>query len=185
MIQKIALLATFGFALVYGSSSAVQAAPPDWTIFGDDHGTSVPYPRGIFSVRAADDVPPGPVLTTEDGRARLHIFTVANERNENPAQFIRRVITDHTRRLAYQRVTRNFFVFSATERDRIQYRRCNFARDRVGPGEKWDESKMKPYPAGTFYSEPSKAPHFTWAKDGEVIIQLTGMRPSGKTAIPQ
>jgi quercetin dioxygenase-like cupin family protein len=52
-----------------------------------------------------------------------------------------------------------------------------------GSGDKWDESKMKAYPAGTFYSEPPKAPHFTWAKDGEVIIQLTGMGPSGKTFI--
>jgi quercetin dioxygenase-like cupin family protein len=54
-----------------------------------------------------------------------------------------------------------------------------------GSGEKWDESKFKAYPAGTFYSEPSKAPHFTWAKDGEVIIQITGVGPSGKTFIPQ
>ena len=52
-------------------------------------------------------------------------------------------------------------------------------------GEKWDESKFKPYPAGTFYSEPSKAPHYTWAKDGEVIIQITGVGPSGKTFIQQ
>jgi hypothetical protein len=29
-------------------------------------------------------------------------------------------------------------------------------------------------------SEPSKAPHFSWAKDGEVIIQITGVGPSGK-----
>src|SRR5262245_16389744 len=28
-----------------------------------------------------------------------------------------------------------------------------------------------------------KAPHCTWAKDGEVIIQVTGIGPSGKTAI--
>jgi hypothetical protein len=54
-----------------------------------------------------------------------------------------------------------------------------------GSGEKWDESKVKAYPAGTFYSEPSKAPHFSWAKDGEVIIQITGVGPSGKTFIPQ
>ena len=54
-----------------------------------------------------------------------------------------------------------------------------------GSGDKWDESKFKAYPAGTFYSEPSKAPHFTWAKDGEVIIQITGVGPSGKTFIPQ
>ena len=52
-----------------------------------------------------------------------------------------------------------------------------------GPGETWDESKFTAYPAGTFYSEPPKSPHFTWAKDGEVIIQITGMGPSGKTFI--
>src|SRR5262249_30181324 len=54
-----------------------------------------------------------------------------------------------------------------------------------GSGDKWDESKFKAYPAGTFYSEPSRAPHFSWAKDGEVIIQVTGIGPSGKTFIPQ
>ncbi len=31
----------------------------------------------------------------------------------------------------------------------------------------------------------AKAPHFSWAKDGEVIIQITGVGPSGKTFIPQ
>jgi hypothetical protein len=54
-----------------------------------------------------------------------------------------------------------------------------------GDGDKWDESKLRPYPPGTFYSVTSKAPHFTWAKDGEVIIQVTGLGPSGKTYIPQ
>jgi hypothetical protein len=52
-----------------------------------------------------------------------------------------------------------------------------------GSGETWDETQMKAYPAGTFYSEPPKSPHYTWAKDGEVIIQLTGIGPSGKTFI--
>jgi len=52
-----------------------------------------------------------------------------------------------------------------------------------GSGDTWDESKMRAYPAGTFYSEPPKSPHFTWAKDGEVIIQLTGIGPSGKVPI--
>ena len=54
-----------------------------------------------------------------------------------------------------------------------------------GVGDTWDESKFKAYPAGTFYSEPSKAPHFTWAKDGEVVIQVSGIGPSGKTFIKQ
>ena len=52
-----------------------------------------------------------------------------------------------------------------------------------GSGNNWDESKFKAYPAGTFYSEPPNAPHFSWAKDGEVIIQITGIGPSGKTLI--
>jgi hypothetical protein len=52
-------------------------------------------------------------------------------------------------------------------------------------GETWDESKFKAYPAGTFYSEPPRAPHYTWAKDGEVIIQVTGIGTSGKTFIKQ
>lgn len=52
-------------------------------------------------------------------------------------------------------------------------------------GDRWDESKFKAYPAGTFYSEPPKGQHYTWAKDGEVIIQVTGVGPTGKTFIPQ
>jgi quercetin dioxygenase-like cupin family protein len=47
----------------------------------------------------------------------------------------------------------------------------------VGIGEKWDESKMKAYPPGSFFTEPPKLPHFTWAKDGEVVLQVTGIGP--------
>jgi hypothetical protein len=52
-------------------------------------------------------------------------------------------------------------------------------------GEKWDESKFKPYPAGTSYSEASKAPHYTWAKDDDVTILVAGVGPSGKILIEQ
>ncbi len=54
-----------------------------------------------------------------------------------------------------------------------------------GVGEQWDESKVKAYPAGTFYSEPPKTPHYVWAKDGEVIIQTTAMGPTAINMIPQ
>jgi len=52
-------------------------------------------------------------------------------------------------------------------------------------GEQWDESKLKAYPAGTLYSEPAKTPHYAWAKDGEVILQVTAIGPTGNTSIPQ
>ena len=52
-------------------------------------------------------------------------------------------------------------------------------------GEQWDEGKLKAYPAGTLYSEPAKTPHYGWAKDGEVILQVTAIGPTGNTPIPQ
>ena len=54
-----------------------------------------------------------------------------------------------------------------------------------GVGEKWDESKLKSLPAGTFFAEPKGTPHFAWAKDGEVIVQITAMGPTGTKVIPQ
>ena len=53
-----------------------------------------------------------------------------------------------------------------------------------GVGEQWDESKLKAYPAGTFFSEAPKVAHFVWAKDGDVILQFTGMGPTGSTPVP-
>ena len=49
-------------------------------------------------------------------------------------------------------------------------------------GEKWDETKLKAFPAGTFFTEAPNAPHYAWAKDGEVILQLTSIGPTG--AVP-
>ena len=54
-----------------------------------------------------------------------------------------------------------------------------------GFGDTWDESKLTAFPAGTFFSEPQKTPHFAWAKDGEVVVQVTGVGPSGVTFLDQ
>ena len=40
------------------------------------------------------------MLQSADGRARLHVFTLSNERRASPAQFIRRTVTDRRERLA-------------------------------------------------------------------------------------
>jgi quercetin dioxygenase-like cupin family protein len=53
----------------------------------------------------------------------------------------------------------------------------------VGFGEQFDESKMKALPAGSIWTEPARQPHFVWAKDGEVVIQIIGNGPSGVTLI--
>jgi hypothetical protein len=102
-------------------------AQAEWASFSDSRGTSVQYQREVFSVAAGAGQPPGPVLQSPDGRARLHVFTLDNERRVTPAEFIRRTVTDHRERLSYKRVTNRFLVFSAAEGDLILYRRCNFA----------------------------------------------------------
>ena len=54
-----------------------------------------------------------------------------------------------------------------------------------GLGERWDDAKMEARPAGTFFSEAAKQAHFAWAKDGDVIIQVTSMGPTGTVTIEQ
>jgi quercetin dioxygenase-like cupin family protein len=49
----------------------------------------------------------------------------------------------------------------------------------LGYGKKFDEKKMKALPAGSVWTEPANQPHFSWAKDGEVLIQIIGYGPSG------
>jgi hypothetical protein len=39
--------------------------------------------------------------------------------------------------------------------------------------------------AGASAAAHEQAPHYTWAKDGDVIIQVTGVGPSGKTFVEQ
>jgi quercetin dioxygenase-like cupin family protein len=48
-----------------------------------------------------------------------------------------------------------------------------------GFGNEFDETKLKAYPPGTFFTELSTTPHFVSAKDGEVIFQASGIGPSG------
>jgi len=47
----------------------------------------------------------------------------------------------------------------------------------LGEGRRFDPAKLKAYPAGSFIRIPAGVPHFVAAKDGTVIVQLSG---SGK-----
>ena len=55
----------------------------------------------------------------------------------------------------------------------------------VGYGDTMDDSQMKALPAGSIFTEPPRQPHYVWAKDGEVVIQVTGYGPSSTTVIDQ
>ncbi|OFW12088.1 MAG: hypothetical protein A3H27_13285 [Acidobacteria bacterium RIFCSPLOWO2_02_FULL_59_13] len=48
----------------------------------------------------------------------------------------------------------------------------------VGFGTKYDESKLIPLTAGSYYTEPAGVPHFTVIKDEGVVVQVSGAGPS-------
>ena len=121
--------------LIAGSLAALLLTPPaiavpttGWTVLRHDGGV-VQYPRDVFPVDAGAGTPRGRMLATPDGRARLHVFTIPNDRGETPAQFLARVFPRDRGRLSYDRVAGNFFAVSQPSEGRILYRRCNFTRD--------------------------------------------------------
>lgn len=124
-------LQTVFVALVACLCLASAQACAEWASFADSRGASVTYPQDIFSVPTGEGMPPGPTLGSADGRARLHVFTLANERHASPAEFIRRAVADQREHLSYKRVTNRFFVFSDARGDLILYRRCNFVGDAI------------------------------------------------------
>ena len=44
----------------------------------------------------------------------------------------------------------------------------------LGLGEKFDEAKLKAYPAGSFIVIPAHVPHFLATREGPVIVQASG-----------
>lgn len=53
----------------------------------------------------------------------------------------------------------------------------------MGYGERFDETAMRSLGPGSLWTEPAGAPHFVWAHDGEVVIQVVGVGPSGTTQV--
>jgi pimeloyl-ACP methyl ester carboxylesterase len=50
-----------------------------------------------------------------------------------------------------------------------------------GYGAKFDEAALKALPAGSFYTEPPRQPHFARTGDTPVVVHITGVGPSGTT----
>jgi quercetin dioxygenase-like cupin family protein len=53
----------------------------------------------------------------------------------------------------------------------------------VGLGETYDAAKETRYPAGSFVVMPGGQPHYSLAKDGEVVYQESGYGPTGTSFI--
>jgi quercetin dioxygenase-like cupin family protein len=55
----------------------------------------------------------------------------------------------------------------------------------MGYGEVFDEGTMEALPGGSLWTEPGGQPHFVWAREGEVVIQVIGYGPSDTTQVAQ
>jgi hypothetical protein len=121
--QSMGPLATI--LILLGSQASSALTNPSWSTFAAN-GMTVQYPPGVFSIQAGASEHQGMLFFTPDKRARLEIFTLANQRGETPAQFLGRIFPDDRRQLHYDRVARNFFAVSQERNGRVLYRRCNF-----------------------------------------------------------
>src|SRR5262249_6977633 len=120
------LLASVAAAVLLPLPVAMAQSDAQWRVFTNTDGTMVQYPADVFPSDRVAESADGSVFTTCDDRAQLQIFTVRNERNESPAQYLTRVFPTDRRLLDYDRVASNFFAVSENREDRILYRRCNF-----------------------------------------------------------
>ncbi len=55
----------------------------------------------------------------------------------------------------------------------------------VGSGPKWDREATTPLPPGSFAVHYAGKVHFDGAKDEEVIVQISGIGPSGTKAVDE
>jgi quercetin dioxygenase-like cupin family protein len=55
----------------------------------------------------------------------------------------------------------------------------------IGYGDKFDETKLRALPAGSFYTEPAGVHHFVASKDEPVVLQLSGMGPTATQLLDQ
>ena len=55
----------------------------------------------------------------------------------------------------------------------------------AGRGTKIDEAFVTQYPAGSFFTIPAQYVHFTWAKEGEVVYQESGIGPTANELVTE
>ncbi len=113
-----------GFALEKGDF----AGPEGWSTYvSPEAGTAVEYPANVFSVKdEASGRESEALFRTQDGRAKLSVYSLPNDERESPRSYIQRHLRIDPSRLTYKRITDKFFAISGTRNDLTFYSRCNF-----------------------------------------------------------
>ena len=106
---------------------AVYAQPLEWQRYViPETGANVDLPTTIFSKDVGQpDEGYGRRFMSADGRATLAVQSIPNVGHDAPADFLAK--KHPPSRIAYKRVTDEFFVVSSFRNESIWYDRCNFA----------------------------------------------------------
>lgn len=125
-----------------------------------------------FTALAADDLPEGGVRITGDelkwraGRVPGHEIAPLVGDSTKPGPYVERVkfppnsisqAHSHPEARAYTIISGTWYV---------------------GYGDKFDPTKLKALPAGSFYTEPANVNHFSQIKEDGVVVQIAGNGPT-------
>ena len=127
---------------------------------------------GALSVRAEETLPEGAVRITVDelkwkpGRVPGHEIASLSGDSTKPGPYVERVkFPPNTVSQPHSHPDdRSYTVISGT-----WY---------VGYGDKFDPSKLKALPPGSYHTEPANVTHFSLIKEEGVIVQITGSGPT-------
>jgi quercetin dioxygenase-like cupin family protein len=73
----------------------------------------------------------------------------------------------------------NFKISPHTHPDEVRMVTVISGTVYFGYGDTFDESKLQPRSAGSFFTEPKDTPHFAMTKGEEAIVQVNAVGPTG------
>jgi hypothetical protein len=112
--------------------TACSAEAGRWALYADEQGTRIEYPAHIFQTESPGEGGVGRNYRTSDGRAQLHMYSMANPKRLSPAAYMRAHFPGPRSSLSYDRVAKSFFAVSTRRNGMIVYVRCNFSQIKGG-----------------------------------------------------
>jgi len=105
----------------------------DWTRYRlADGSAGIDLPFQLFSVDGGSSRRgSGHSFSTPDGRANVSLYTIANQPQRSPSEFLDQEFQLPRSSAIYRRVTGNMLAISGYRGDQIYYARCNFGRERL------------------------------------------------------
>jgi len=130
-----------------------------------------------------------PLIRAQEGQSRLSPPEINALATVNAGAGTSRVSGIQTRTLKGDATKSGIYTIQLTVPANVRIQAHTHPDDRVatvisgtwyiGYGAKFDEGKLKPLSAGSFYTEPPGVTHFAKTGNEPVVLQITGNGPTG------